>query len=64
MADEAAGDGEECFVDVGAAFVAQPESSVLVEPRDGALNDPALAAQAGAVAGVLAGDPGFDPARV
>ena len=64
MADEAAGDGEERFVDVGAVFVAQSQAAVLVEPGDGALDDPALTAEAGAVAGVLAGDLGLDPARV
>ena len=62
MADQAAGDGEECFVDVGAAFVAQSESSVLVEPGDGAFDDPALAAEPGAVAGLEAGDLRFDAA--
>ena len=62
MADQAAGDGEECFVDVGAAFVAQSESSVLVEPGDGAFDDPALAAEPGAVAAVDPGDLGFDAA--
>jgi len=63
VADEAAGDGEEGFVDVGAAFVAQAQAAVLVEPGDGAFDDPALSAEAGAVRAVLAGDQCFDPER-
>jgi hypothetical protein len=33
------------FVDVGAAFVADAEAAVLVEPADRALDDPTLAAE-------------------
>jgi hypothetical protein len=43
--DEAAGEGEEGFVDVGAAFVADAEAAVLVQPCEGAFDDPALAAE-------------------
>ena len=45
-ADEAAGDREEGFVDVGASLVADAEAAVLVEPGDRALDDPALLAEA------------------
>ena len=61
-ADEAAGDGDEGFVDVGASFVADAESSVLVEPGDGALDDPALAAEAGAARGAPGRDERGDAA--
>jgi hypothetical protein len=60
-ADQAAGDRDECFVDVGSAFVAEPQSAVLVEPGERALDDPALAAQPGAVCGSLLRDDGLDP---
>jgi hypothetical protein len=53
---------EEGFVDVGAAFVADAEASVLVEPGDRALDDPALFAQAGSVLGALLGDDWADAA--
>jgi hypothetical protein len=46
-ADEAAGEAEEGFVDVGSALVADAEASVLVEPGEGAFDDPALGAEAG-----------------
>ena len=45
-ADQAAGDREEGFVDVGSSFVADAEPPVLVEPGDRALDDPALLAEA------------------
>lgn len=56
MADEAAAEGEEGFVDVGAALVADEQSFELVEPGEGAFDDPAVAAEAGAVPGLAAGD--------
>jgi hypothetical protein len=43
-------------VDVGAAFVADPQSAMLVQPGDRALDDPALLAETGAVRGALLGD--------
>lgn len=49
-------------MDVGAAFVADEESLHLVEPAEGAFDDPAVAAKAGAVAVVAVGDQGCDPA--
>jgi hypothetical protein len=49
-------------VDVGAAVVADEESLELVEPGEGAFDNPAVASEAGAVAGVASGDLGFDAA--
>ena len=45
-----------------AAVVADEQSFELVEPGEGAFDDPAVAAEAGAVFGLAAGDLGFDPA--
>jgi hypothetical protein len=45
---------------VGVAFVAGSEPAEVVEVGKGALDDPALAAQAGAVRDVAAGDHGLD----
>ena len=61
MADQAAAEGEECFVDVGAAFVADKQSFHPVQPSEGAFDDPAVAAQTGAVLGLAARDDRFDP---
>ena len=61
-ADEAAGESEECFVDLVAPVVADEESLVVVEPGEGALDNPADTSQSGAVFGLAAGDLGFDPA--
>ena len=49
-------------MDLGAAVVADEEPFELVEPREGAFDDPAGAAQSGAVFGLAVGDLGFDPA--
>ena len=57
-----AAEGEEGFVDLGAAFVADEQAAELVQPGEGALDNPAEAAQAGAVLGCAAGDYWFDPA--
>jgi hypothetical protein len=43
-------------MDVGAAVVADEEPLELVEPGEGAFDDPAVATQPGAVAGFAAGD--------
>lgn len=51
-------------MDVGAALVAHPQTAVLVKPGDGALDHPALAAEAGAVRVAWLGDPDFDSAAV
>jgi len=45
-----------------AAVVADEQSFGLVQPGEGALDDPAVAAEAGAVFGLAAGDLGLDPA--
>jgi hypothetical protein len=62
-ADEAAADREERFVDVVAAFVADAQAAVLVQPGDRALDDPALLAEPGAVRRLGSGDPRLDAAR-
>ena len=49
-------------MDVVAAVVADEEPFELVEPGEGALDDPAVAAEAGAVFGLAAGDLRGDPA--
>ena len=49
-------------MDVGAAVVADEQPFELVEPGEGALDDPAVAADAGAVFGLAARDLGGDPA--
>ena len=48
-------------MDVGSSFVADAQAAVLVEAGEGALNDPALAAEAGAVFAALLGDQRSDP---
>ena len=59
-ADEAAGEREEGFVDVVAPVGPDQESPAVVEPGEGALHDPALTADAGAVLGLAAGDDRLD----
>ena len=49
-------------MDVVAALVADEESFVVVQPGEGALDDPAGAAEAAAVLGLAASDLRFDPA--
>jgi hypothetical protein len=55
-ADEAAGECEERFVDLVAAVVADEQSLVVVQPGEGALNDPAHSPESGAVLGLAASD--------
>ncbi len=43
-------------MDVAAPLVADEQSFELMEPGEGALDDPAVAAEAGAVLGLAAGD--------
>lgn len=45
---------------VGVAFVARPEAAEVVQVGEGALDDPALAAEPGAVRDAAFGDDGFD----
>ena len=61
-ADEAAGDREEAFVDVVAAVGADEESAAVVQPSEGAFDDPALAAESGAMLGLAASDRWLDAA--
>jgi hypothetical protein len=49
-------------VGFGSAVVADKQPFELVQPGEGALDDPAIAAQAGAVRGAATGDLGFDAA--
>ena len=49
-------------MDFGSAVVADEQPFELVQPGEGALDDPAIAAQAGAVRGAATGDLGFDAA--
>ena len=49
-------------MDVGAAVVADEQALELVQPGEGAFDDPAGAAEAGAVVGLAAGDLGRDRA--
>jgi hypothetical protein len=57
-----AGEGEHGFVDVGSAGVSAGEVAVGVQPGDRSLDDPSLAAQAGAVIGTAFGEMGRDAA--
>jgi hypothetical protein len=63
VADECAADRQKRFVDVGAAVVAAREAAVVVQPREGALDDPALRAKTRAVGGAALGDLRCDAAR-
>jgi hypothetical protein len=47
-------------VDLGPAVVADEQSFELVQPGEGALDDPAVAAEAGAVLGLASCDLRFD----
>jgi hypothetical protein len=42
-------------VDVGAAFVANEQALEVVQPGEGALDNPAVAAEAGAMVGLTVG---------
>ncbi len=56
MGDEAAGEFEEGFVDVGSAFPADAEAFEAVEPGEAVFDDPAVLAQSGAMEAAAAGD--------
>ena len=62
VADEAAAEREEGLVDVGTAVVAHEQPFELMQPGEGALDDPAVAADAGAVLGFPTRDLASDPA--
>ena len=50
-------------MDLGAAVVTNEQSFVVVEPGEGALDDPAIAAETGAVLGAPSRDHRLDPSR-
>src|SRR5439155_23475790 len=54
-------DREECFVDFVAAVVADQQPLEVMQPSEGALDDPAGAAEPGAVLGLAARDLRRDP---
>jgi hypothetical protein len=56
VGDEAAGEFEEGFVDVGSPFPAGAEAFEAVEPGEAAFDDPAVGSQSGAVEGAATGD--------
>jgi hypothetical protein len=60
-ADEAAAEGEEALVDLGAAVIADEQTAELVQPGEGAFHDPAVTAEAGAVLGLATRDERLDP---
>ena len=60
MADQAAAEGEERLVDLGAPFVADGESFELLEPGEGAFDDASGSGRA--MSGTAVDDLGFDPA--
>ncbi len=64
VGDQAAGELEEGFVDVGPSFPADAESFEAVEPGEGALDHPPVDAQAAAVGCAASGDDGQDPASL
>jgi hypothetical protein len=49
-------------VDLVESIGAHEQSAPVVEPGEGAFDDPAVASEPGAVAGLAAGDDRFDPA--
>lgn len=63
MAEDRAGECEERLVDLGVAFVADPEAAEVVQVREAAFDDPALAAEVGTVLDAALCDDGLDPAR-
>jgi hypothetical protein len=62
-ADQAAGEVEQRLMGFGAAVVADVQPAVLVQPGEGALDDPAPAAKPGAMHGLAAGDEWGDAER-
>ena len=60
--DEAAGELEERFADVGSPFPSDPWPAEAIQPRKTPFYDPAVGAQSRAVQGAAAGDRGHDAA--
>ncbi len=63
-ADERTAEIEEGLVEVVAALVADGEAAEVVQPGEGAFDDPAVAAEAGGALDALAGDADLDAAPV
>ena len=63
MADENAAQFQERLVDIRATFITKPKPSVLMQPTDRPLDDPAEDRQSTAVTGVPFGQDRFDPSR-
>jgi hypothetical protein len=63
-ADDAAGDLEERFVDVGQPFESDAQAAEVVQPSVGAFDDPAGLAQAATVRFAATGDLGGDAGGV
>src|SRR6266508_2909460 len=61
-AEEAARDREEGLVDVGSSFVAKAQTTLLVQPGDRTLDDPAFSPEPGAVRALGPSDLRLDPA--
>ncbi|SRR6266542_346046 len=53
--------GKQCVVDVDAPLVANEQALEVMQPGEGALDDPAVAAQPRAVLGLAASDQRLDP---
>src|SRR5688572_1348367 len=62
LADHRAAQLDERLVQLGSPFVAGAQAPEVVQPGEGALDDPALAAQPGAVLDAAPGDHGLDAA--
>jgi hypothetical protein len=61
-ADDAGRQFQQALVEIGAAFVADPELFELVEPGEGALDHPPGLAQLRTVGDATSGDEGLDAA--
>ena len=62
LADHGAAEQHECHVQLRRALVADPQPAQVVQPREGALHDPAFFAEPGAVLGAASGDHGLHAA--
>lgn len=62
LADDGTAELEECQVQLGAALIPRAQAAQVVQPGETALDDPSLAAQAGAVTALAACDDRFDTA--
>lgn len=62
LADHGAAEQHERHVQAGIALVADPQPAQVVQPREGALHDPAFLAEARAVLGAASSDHGLHAA--